>query len=131
MLRVHSPLSEETETRVEQIIGCGIRVHQELGPGFLESVYRNAFCLELDYSRVPFEREKPVIVRYHDVQVAVHRIDMVVWNSVVVELKAIRTLEEIHHAQVMSYLRATGLRVGLVMNFSGTTLKAGLRRVIL
>jgi len=131
MLKVHSPLTEETEARIEQIIGCGIRVHRELGPGFLESVYRNAFCVELEHSEVPFEREKPVVIRYRGLQVATHRIDLVIWQSVVVELKALKNVEEIHTAQLLSYLRATGLKVGLIMNFNGTTLKAGLRRVIL
>jgi GxxExxY protein len=131
MIRVSSSLDEETERKVERIIGCGIRVHRELGPGFVESVYRNAFAFELGVQKIPFECEKSIVVRYRGAPIALHRVDLLVCESVIVELKVLRGLEELHYAQVLSYLKATGLRVGLLMNFGGPTLRAGLKRIVL
>lgn len=131
MIRLPTPLDEETESQIEAIIGCAIRVHRELSPGFLEGAYRNAVCLELAFHNLPFECEKSVVVAYQGVAVAHHRVDLVVCESVIVELKAVKCLEEVHHAQVLSYLKATGLRVGLLMNFGGPTLRSGLKRIVL
>ncbi len=131
MMRLPSPLDDETESQVESVIGCAIRVHSELGPGFLESIYRNALCLELKAGHISFEVERPVLVRYHGIPVALHRIDLVVQETIIVELKSVSALEPIHQAQLLSYLRATGLRVGLLMNFGASTLRAGLRRIVL
>ena len=131
MIRIASPLDPQAERTIENIIGCGVHVHRELGPGFLEAAYRNAFCLELAFRKLPFECERPVVVKYRDAPIARHRLDLVVCKSVIVELKAVRCLEEVHHAQVLAYLKATGIRVGLVMNFGGATLRAGLKRIVL
>ena len=113
MIRLPTPLDEETESQIEAIIGCAIRVHRELSPGFLEGAYRNAVCLELAFHNLPFECEKSVVVAYQGVAVAHHRVDLVVCES------------------VLSYLKATGLRVGLLMNFGGPTLRSGLKRIVL
>jgi GxxExxY protein len=131
MMRLPGPLDKETECEVETVIGCAIEVHRTLGPGFLESIYRNALCLELAANGISFELEKPVVVKYRDVAVAIHRIDLVVRSKVIVELKSVSYLQPIHHAQLLSYLRATGMRVGLLMNFGASTLRAGLKRVVL
>ena len=131
MMRLPTRLDEKTEKEIETIIGCAIRVHRELGPGFLEAVYRNALCLEFKASGIPFEVEKQVVVKYQGVPVALHRLDMVVGQQVVVELKSVVGLEAIHQAQVLSYLKAAGMHVGLLMNFGAATLRAGLRRIVL
>jgi GxxExxY protein len=131
MLRAHSPLAEEDERVVERVIGCGIRIHRGLGPGFLEAIYRNAFCIELQLSGIAFELEKTVVIQYRDQPVGLHRLDFVVGEVAIVELKAVRSLEPVHEAQLFSYLKATGLRVGLLMNFGDRTLKAGLKRIVL
>lgn len=127
----YAPLPEETETLLTVIVDAGVTVHKELGPGFVEVVYRNAMSLELSARQVLFEAEKAFIVKYRDRPVAVHRVDLVVFDQIIVELKAVAALEEIHQAQLISYLKATGIRAGLLMNFGGVTLRAGLRRIVL
>jgi len=131
MMRLPTPLDDETESVVEAIIGCAIRVHRELGPGFLESTYRNALCLEFQKDHIQFETEKPVVVRYQNVPIATHRLDLVVSERVILELKSVAALDAVHSAQLLSYLKATGMRVGLLMNFGAITLRAGLRRIVL
>jgi len=130
-MRLPTPLDDETESVVEAIIGCAIRVHRELGPGFLESTYRNALCLEFQKDHIQFETEKPVVVRYQNVPIATHRLDLVVAERVILELKSVAALDAVHSAQLLSYLKATGMRVGLLMNFGAITLRAGLRRIVL
>jgi GxxExxY protein len=127
----HEPLPETTELLISALVDAGISVHKELGPGFVEVVYRNAMCLELANRQLPFEVEKAFTVKYRDQPVAMQRVDLVVDSQVILELKAVGSLSEIHQAQLLSYLRATGLRAGLLMNFGGVTLRAGLRRVVL
>ena len=127
----HEPLPEATELLLSALVDAGIAVHKELGPGFVEVVYRNAMCLELANRQLPFEVEKAFTVKYRDQPVAMQRVDIVVDSQVILELKAVGSLSEIHQAQLLSYLRATGLRAGLLMNFGGVTLRAGLRRVVL
>ena len=131
MLRVSSPLDDETERYITEAMDCGFAVHKALGPGFPELTYRNAFCLELTAQKIPFECEKPFVVKYRDRPVSTHRVDLVVRNRLVVELKAVRILERVHEAQVLAYLKASQLPAGLLMNFGGATLKEGLRRIIL
>ncbi len=127
----YAPLPEETETLLTVIVDAGVMVHKELGPGFVEVVYRNAMSLELSARQVLFEAEKAFTVKYRDRPVAVHRVDLVVSDQIIVELKAVAALEEIHQAQLISYLKATGIRAGLLMNFGGVTLRSGLRRIVL
>jgi GxxExxY protein len=131
MLRIRSELDDATETLVASIVDCGVAVHRALGPGFIESVYRNALCLEFRERAISFEAEKTVVVRYRERPVGIHRMDLVVGRAVVVELKAAKGLDIAHHAQLLSYLKATGCRVGLLMNFGGATLAQGLRRIVL
>lgn len=131
MLRVPSPLDDAAEAQITTVIDCAVAVHRTLGPGFIESVYHNALCLELQSRDIPFETERTVVVRYREKTVGIHRLDLVVHGAVVVELKAVKCLDAAHHAQILSYLKATGYRVGLLMNFGGVTLGQGLRRVVL
>lgn len=102
----------------ERIIGAAIRVHKDLGPGFLEAVYEEALAVEFVLSGIQFVRQKPVHLFYKDHQVGEHRLDFLVEDSVVVELKAIRALEDIHFAIGRSYLKATHLQDGLLLNFA-------------
>ena len=94
------------------IIGAAIEVHKDLGPGFLESIYVNALCIELTRRGLEFEREQSLVVRYQGAPVGLHRVDLMVGEQMVVELKAIRALENVHFAVVRSYLRAAGLDHG-------------------
>jgi len=102
----------------KRIIGAAITVHKALGPGFLESAYEEALAIEFAHQEIPFERQKTVPVLYRDQKVAEHRLDLLVNSLVVVELKAIAALEDIHFAVVRSYLKATGLHSGLLLNFA-------------
>lgn len=106
----------------ERIIGAAISVHRALGPGFLESIYEEALAVEFALQGIAFVRQKPVALFYRDHQIGEHRLDFVVEKLIVVELKAIRALEDIHFAIGRSYLKATGLRDGLLLNFATSPL---------
>lgn len=106
----------------EQVIGAAIRVHTELGPGFLESIYEEALAVEFRLLGLPFERQKPVPIFYRAQPVGEHRIDLFVEKSLVVELKATTALEKVHFAVLRSYLKALGVDHGLLLNFAGTPL---------
>ncbi|HEV2995344.1 MAG TPA: GxxExxY protein [Chthoniobacterales bacterium] len=106
--------SETTDT----IIAAAIAVHRELGPGFLESIYEQALAVEFALRGIAFIRQKPIPLFYRDHQIGEHRLDFLIENKIVVELKAIETLENVHFAIVRSYLKATGLADGLILNFS-------------
>ncbi len=115
------PLEDEKLT--EKIIGSAIRVHQELGPGFIESFYEKALAIELEECGIHFRQQLEVPVKYRDQEIGRHRLDLLVENRIVVELKAISELEDIHFAIVRSYLNATGSKHGLLLNFAKTTLQ--------
>jgi GxxExxY protein len=106
----------------ERIIGAAVCVHRELGPGFLESIYEEALSVELRLLGLTFERQKPVPIFYRGQPVGEHRLDLLIESKVVVELKAIGALENIHFAVVRSYLKALGLCDALLLNFAGTRL---------
>ena len=105
-------------------------VHRELGPGFIEPVYGRALVLELRHRDLSTETEQPVQIYYRGEPVCSHRLDIVVERVVVVEVKAVRKLRPIHQAQVLSYLKASGCRIGLLMNFNVPMLIDGLRRFV-
>ena len=111
-----------------QIIGAAIRVHRELGPGFLESIYEEALKVELSQNGLDFASQMEIQIKYLEVPVGLHRLDLLVQNEVIVELKAVKELADIHFAQLRSYLKATGMKVGLLLNFSKPTLEV--RRVV-
>jgi GxxExxY protein len=130
MLRVKSPLSPAEEATVSKVIGCGIEVHRALGPGFRERTYETALKLELESRGLKFECEKAIDVTYKQWTIPGHRLDLVVEQTVVVELKTVPRIRPLHRRQLLSYLKASGLRVGLLMNFNTTTLKSGLERIV-
>ena len=111
----------------EKIISCIIRVHQQLGPGFLESVYQRALMIELRNAGLKFVTEREYPMTYDGEDVGKQRVDLVVGDSAVVELKCVRELVSIHYAQLRSYLKASGLKVGILVNFSQE--KADFRRI--
>ena len=131
MLRVTTLLPAEVEEIVAETIGCCLRVHRALGPGLLESICARAVCIELAHSGLSFEREKEISLHYRGELVGQHRLDLVVDGRVLVELKSVDRLAPVHHAQVLSYLRASGIRVALLVNFNVPMLKQGLRRIVL
>jgi GxxExxY protein len=127
MLEPPHQLDETTSA----VIGAALEVHRVLGPGFLETVYEEAIAIEFGLQGIPFERQKPINVSYKGRPVGEGRLDFFVQNSVIVELKAVDKLLPIHQAQLMSYLKATRCRLGLLINFHERLLKEGVRRVVL
>jgi GxxExxY protein len=109
---------EETESLMFRVIGCMIEVHRELGPGFLESVYHRALELELADQGIGLESEKEIELRYRGRSIGTRRLDLVVENELVVELKTVETLHRKHYAQVRPYLKAARKSVGLLANFA-------------
>ena len=122
---------EELDGYATDVINAAIEVHRVLGPGFLESVYERALCVELALRRVPHRRQVPILVGYKGHDVGESCLDLLVADRLVVELKAIEVLAPIHWIQVRSYLRATGCILGLLINFNVPVLLRGVRRVIL
>ena len=130
-MRLESPLAREAELAMTDTIGCAIAVHRALGPGFLESIYKKAMQIELEARGISYELEKAVTVHYRGIEIRGQRVDLVVEGLIVVELKAVARFDEVHKAQVLSYLKATGLRGGLLINFKVPVLKGGLKRIVL
>jgi GxxExxY protein len=124
----------EPEAQLDQVahavIGAAIEVHRILGPGYLEQHYEEALCAELKLRGLHFERQKPVGVDYKGQTIGESRLDLLVANELIVELKAVDALAPIHTAQLISYLKMTGKKLGLLMNFNVPVLKDGIRRVI-
>jgi GxxExxY protein len=129
-MRLPSPLSPDAERVMTQTIGCAIAVHRALGPGFLERIYKRAMCIELAAQHLAYEAERPVTVVYRGIEIPGQRVDLIVEGLVVVELKSVVHLDQIHRAQLISYLKTTGLRGGLLINFRAPTLRQGLRRIV-
>ncbi len=114
------------------IIGAAIEVHRALGPGLLESAYEACLAFELSQQDHIVERQKPMPLAYKTVRLDTgYKLDLVVDNLVIVELKAVERLLPIHEAQLLSYLKLSGCHVGLLLNFNVTTLKSGIRRLVL
>ena len=106
-----------------KIIGAAIDVHRSLGPGFLENIYEEALKVHFTENGLKFKSQQEVKIGYLGVVVGTHRLDLVVEEQVIVELKAVKELADIHFAQLRSYLKATGLKVGLLLNFGKPTLE--------
>ncbi len=114
------------------IIGAAIEVHRALGPGLLESAYEECLCRELALRQIPFERQRQLPVAYKGLQLDCgYRLDLLVAEAVVVEVKAVEALLPIHEAQLLTYLRLGGWKAGLLINFNVPVLKRGIRRLVL
>jgi GxxExxY protein len=114
------------------VIGAAIEVHRILGPGLLESVYEECLCRELELRNIPFERQKALPLKYKGTEIDCgYRLDIVLGQDVVLELKSCNSLEPIHEAQLLTYLRLTGIKVGLLINFNVPILRDGIRRLVI
>lgn len=131
LLKVVSTLPDELERLVTQTIGCCLTVHRAIGPGLLEAVYSRAMAIELESCGISFATEKPVPVTYRGTLLCHQRIDIFVDARLVLEIKSVEQINPIHVAQVISYLRITGARVGLLVNFNVPLLQRGIRRIVL
>lgn len=121
-------VNEVTQT----VIGAGIEVHRALGPGLLESAYEECLCRELDLRKIQFDRQRHLPVNYKRIRLDCgYRLDLLVAGTVVVEIKAVDRLLPIHQAQLLTYLRLGGWKVGLLMNFNLAALKQGIKRLVL
>ena len=118
----------EHKELTEKIIGAAIQVHQQLGPGFIESIYEKALMIELDKRGLQVKEQQEVVIKYDDIEVGRHRLDLFVENFIVIELKAIKDLEDIHFAIVRSYLKSVDKKHGLLLNFAKVKLE--IKRVI-
>ncbi len=115
-----------------KVIGCAYKVHSELGPGLLESTYQVCMAYEFLSAGLSFERQKPLPVVYKDVKLeAGYRIDLLVEGQVILEVKSVEGLVPLHHAQLMTYLKLSGLRLGLLLNFNVRDMKDGIRRIVM
>jgi len=121
----------ELDRLAHDVIGAAIEVHRCLGPGFLEEAYEKAFCLELEARNIPYKRQVAVTVTYWGQEISTGFLDILVADRLIIELKAVESLAPIHTAQAISYLRMTGHRLALLINFNFPVLRQGVRRIIL
>ena len=124
-------MEQEHDPLTERIIGCAIEVHRSLGAGLLERPYEIALCIELAHQGIRFDTEKQIPLLYRGVKVGDFRPDLTVEDAVVVEVKSVVQFEPVFVAQMLTYLRLTGLKRGLIINFNRPVLKAGIKRVSL
>lgn len=125
-------MNTEINQLTERVIGAAIEVHRELGPGLLESAYQRALAHELRLRGVAFEEQKLCPIKYKDLVIDdAYRLDFLIDGLVVVELKTVDALLDVHDAQVLTYLKFTGCHIGLLLNFRSTVLTRGLRRLAL
>jgi len=129
---MYEKLSEREEWLAQQIIDIAIRIHKQLGPGLLESVYAKCFYHELSSRQIVFDREKPVPIIYNDLKIDDGlRLDCLVDNFVIVEFKAQENYHPVWSAQLMSYLKLTKKRLGFIINFHVPLMKDGIKRIII
>ncbi len=121
----------DTDQLTQKIIGCAIDVHQELGPGLLESIYESAMAVELEFQKIGFRQQVIVPIQYRGRLIGEHRIDLIVENAVVVELKSVERFDRVFEAQILTYLRLTKLKTGLLINFNSRMLHEGIKRFVL
>lgn len=119
----------EFEELSNKIIKSAIEVHKKLGPGFLESIYQTALPIQLKKDGIETESQKEIKIYYDNQEIGLHRLDLVINEKIIVELKTVKEFDESHIAQIISYLKATGLKIGLLLNFAKATL--GIKRVVL
>ena|ERR1700719_1550701 len=128
----HREIENEKDPRTGAIIGAAIEVHREVGPGLLESAYEECLCHELHLRGLSFERQVPLPISYKGLNLECgYKIDLIVEQTVVVELKAIEKILPIHEAQLLTYLKISGKRVGLLINFNSSLLTQGIIRRVL
>jgi GxxExxY protein len=122
----------ENDRLTQQVIGFAIEVHRQLGPGLLESAYEECLCFELEQAGLAFKRQAALPVIYKSVRLDCgYRLDIVIKDRVILELKTVERLLPIHEAQMLTYMKLSGIRTGLLLNFNSAVLKDGLRRLML
>lgn len=122
----------EIDALSNKIIGVALEAHRNLGPGLLESAYQQCLAYELSANNIEFVLEHPIPVKYKEINIdCAFRADLIIANSIILELKAVDRILPIHEAQLMTYLRITGIKLGLIINFNVKLLKNGIRRIIL
>ena len=129
-LRIDNQLDEQTEILIKNIIGTAIEVHRELGPGYLDKVYEQAMGLELRHRGLTYATQVPITVYYKGEKIHGQVLDMIVEGKVILELKSVEMLLQIHEAQIISYLKSTGLSAGLLINFKERLVKNGIKRFV-
>ena len=122
---------EDKDPLTERIIGCAIEVHRVLGPGLLEAIYEAALAMEFEAAGLRFQRQLVIPVYYKQRPIGEHRLDLLVEDAVIVELKSVERFDPLFEAQVLTYLRLSGKRRGLLLNFNSRLLKDGIRRFVL
>ncbi len=115
----------------EKIIGCAIEVHRNLGPGLLESIYEKAICYELSENNLSFKQQVEIPILYKGLSLGNYRLDLLIEDSIIVELKAVDRIEAVFEAQLLIYLKITNKQLGLLINFNQPLLKNGIKRIIL
>ena len=129
-LRIDNQLDEQTQILIKNIIGTAIEAHRELGPGYLEKVYEQAMGLELRHRGLTYATQVPITVYYKGEKIHGQVLDMIVEGKVILELKSVEMLLQIHEAQIISYLKSTGLSAGLLINFKERLVKNGIKRFV-
>lgn len=124
------PLDKELDVLTSRVIGAALEVHSLLGAGYLESVYEEALAKELDIRGICYERQRRVQIDYKGYSIGEGRLDFLIDQKVIIELKAVESIAAIHTAQVLSYLKMTGLKVGIIINFNVTSLRSGIKRIV-
>jgi GxxExxY protein len=122
---------EQKDPLTEKIIGCAIEVHRTLGPGLLESTYESALCVEMQLAGLKFERQLTIPIAYKNQPVGDYRLDLLVEKSVIVEIKSVDRFDPIFEAQLLAYLKITGIKRGLLLNFNSRLLKDSIKRLVL
>jgi GxxExxY protein len=115
----------------ERIIGCAIEVHRNLGPGLLESMYESALCVEFELANLKYQRQVTFPIRYKEKMIGEHRVDIIVENAVIIEIKSVEWFDPVFEAQLLTYLKISNKKVGLLINFNTKLLKQGIKRLIL
>lgn len=128
---MYGVLDEKIEVLANKTIGAALEVHRILGPGYLENVYEGALARELALRQIPFESQKALAINYKGHPIGEGRLDLLIDKVLIIELKAVENLIPIHNAQLLSYLKITGLQLGLLINFNVTSLRNGIKRIIL
>ncbi len=122
---------DEINALTEKIIGCAIEVHRQLGPGLLESTYEAALCVELADAGMECKQQVIFPILYKGREIGKYRLDLLIEDAVIVEIKSVERTDPIFEAQLLTYLRVTGKRVGLLINFNSRLLKYGIKRIVL
>jgi len=124
--------SREFSDLSHRVIGCAIEVHRELGPGLLESTYRDCLARELDLNGIPYQKELPLPVHYKGLSIECgYRVDLLVSGEIMLELKAVAELAQVHEAQLLTYMKIAGIHHGFLINFNVKRLEDGLRSFVL